>query len=182
MIKINLVPADILAKARQRQQTVQAAIVGGVVAVVIAGVSALHFMKARSLERQLEEAKAELNKLEVIVQKVKELEEQANKVRTRLKVIDDLDKGRPLYPVFMSEFTKAVPSGVWVKGMTTNPGGGGLRISLTASSATSEDIEKWLKDMDASGRFSGLELGAVTVIDSPKSFDFTLTGAYAPKP
>ena len=44
MIKVNLVPGEILAKARQRQLLLQAAVLGGALAVALVLISFVHWM------------------------------------------------------------------------------------------------------------------------------------------
>lgn len=183
MIKINLVPAEILAKARQKQQVVQITVIAVVAAVLIAGVSLMHFLKAGRLEAKLRENEAELAKLAVVVEKVKELERTASAVRARLKVINDLLKGRALYPFFMSDFTKTVPAAVWVKNLSTTSSGVTIKLNISAESPTSEDIAGWIKAMDQSGKFSNTEMGPVSTSegDSGKVYSFTLTTLYTAK-
>ncbi|MBI5209513.1 MAG: PilN domain-containing protein [Elusimicrobia bacterium] len=182
MIKVNLVPADILAKARQKQQLFQISVVGAAVVVVVALVSAAHFMKARNLEAELKFKQEEYKRLEAEVALVKNLEKQAAEVRKRLEVVDSLLKGRPLYPYFMSEFVKTVPPSVWVKSLSTASTATSVKITqLSAESSSSEDIRDWIGRLEATGRFTNVEIvGSVTVSESePKVFTFNLKADYA---
>lgn len=183
MIKINLVPAEILAKARQKQQMVQISAVAAVAAFLIAGFSLLHYLKAGRLEAKLRANEAELAKLAVIVEKVKELERTAGAVRARLKVINDLLKGRALYPSFMTDFARTVPAAVWIKNLATTSAGTVIKLNIAAESPTSEDIAAWIRAMDQTGKFSNTEMGAVSTTESEggKSYVFTLTTVYTAK-
>ena len=183
MIKINLVPAEILAKARQKQQVVQIGVIGALAAVLIAGASMMHFFKASRLEAQLHRNEAELAKLAVIVEKVKELERTAAAVRARLKVINDLLKGRSLYPYFMSDFAATVPAGVWITNLSTSSGGMVIKLNIGATSPTSEDIAAWIRAMEKTGKFSNIEMGGVSVaeVEGVKSYIFTLTTVFTAK-
>lgn len=183
MTKINLVPAEILAKARQKQQTLQAAVIGAMVLALLLLASAGHFFRLKRLESQLASREATLKKLEVIVAKVEELERQAAAVRARLNVVNDLLKGRSLYPVFMSDFVKSVPPGVRVKSLNTVGGGssvGPVKLTMTAEAISDEDIAAWVKRMEVSGRFSAAELGAITSSSTDRLFSFSLTVVYTP--
>ena len=181
MIKINLVPAEILSKARQKQQMMQVA-AGGVAVLVIVGlISAVHWFQLGRLESQLADGQGRLKKLEVIVAKVEELERTAAAVRARLGVITDLLKGRPLYPYFMSDFVRSVPPGIRVKTLSTAGGGssaGPLKLTMAAESRSNTDIAAWVKKMEESGKFSAIELGPVTSLTG--GFSFTLTSVYTP--
>ena len=185
MIKINLVPSDLLDKARQRQQTLQVAAVAVVFAVGVAGLSAVHLFKAQRLESELVTVKAEMKRWQEKLDKLNDLQRKTDEVKARIKVISDLRTGRPLYPLFMSDFVRAVPPGVWVKSLqVSNLPNLSLKLNISADSSTSEDIMGWIKNMADGGKFSVMEMGGVSVavnVDGTKSYSFTLTGTYASK-
>lgn len=181
MIKINLVPAEILAKAKQKQQILQASAAGVVVLLVLAAVSFAHYWKLDRLEHQFAYDQGELKKLQVVVDKVTALEKTKADLKSHLDVIDNLLKGRPLYPYFMADFVRSVPAGVHVKDMSTTGGGSTaspVKLKVSAEARTEQDIASWTKKMADSGRFSGVELGPVML--GEKGFSFSLTSTYTP--
>ena len=101
-------------------------------------------------------------------------------------VINDLLKGRHLYPYFMSDFVRSVPLGVKVKSLTTTGGGssvGSLKLNMSAEARANADIAEWVKKMEDSGKFGGVELGPVSSSGSEgadKIYSFTLTSVYTP--
>src|SRR5665213_3619019 len=119
MIKVNLVPAEILAKARQRQLLLQAAVLGGLLGVVLVVISLLHWAGLYRLQNDYNYKESELKRLGPLVAQVEELEKANEAVRARLSVIESLLKGRAFYPLFMSEFARTVPGGVKVNSLTT---------------------------------------------------------------
>ena len=180
MIKINLVPAEILAKAKQRQLLLQGAVLGSLMALVLVVVSFGHWYGKHTLEITLAADEAELKRLDRVVKQVEELEKAAAAVRARLSVIEDLLLGRAYYPVFMSEFARSVPAGVRVNSMATStvtPGTVKLVISAIANS--NEDIAAWVKTMEKNAKFASIELGAVSA--SGPSYTFGLTATYTSK-
>ncbi|MCR4296327.1 MAG: PilN domain-containing protein, partial [Elusimicrobia bacterium] len=180
MIKINLVPSEILAKAKQRQLLLQASVVGGLLALILVVVSVGHWYGKHALEIELTVNEAELKRLDAVVKQVEELEKAAAAVRARLNVIEDLLLGRTFYPVFMSEFARSVPGGVRVNSMSTaatTPGTVKLVISAVANS--NEDIAAWVKTLEKNAKFSLIELGPVTAAGS--SFNFALSASYTSK-
>lgn len=183
-IRVNLVPAEILAKAAQKEQMIQVGIVATLVAMLIALVSLGHWYRLVRLESQLSDGQAKLKKLEVIVQKVEELERTAAAVRARLNVITDLLKGRPVYPRFMDDFARSVPGGVRIKSLTTTGGGSSaapLKLTMEAEARSNEDIAGWIKTLEATGRFTKVELGPVSAsAGAEKLFSFSLTSVYTP--
>lgn len=181
MIKINLVPSELLAKARQKQQNIQIGIVSALVVLMLLSITAAHWHKAVRLETELKTAKEELKRLQAIVDLVQELERQVAAVKSRLKVITDLDKIRPLYPVFMSDFTETVPSGVWVKNLaTTGASSNSLSLKIGADARSSEDIAGWIRALVATQKFSDPILGPVS-ISADKMLTFSLSTTYSAK-
>lgn len=183
-IRINLVPSEILARAAQKQHVFQAAVVGVILAIFLVIASSAHYFTLARLESVLAYDEGELKKLEVIVAKVEELERTAAAVRSRLGVITDLLKGRPLYAYFMSDLVRTVPLGVRIHALQTQGGGSGaapLKLSMTADARTNEDIAAWVRQMESAGKFSGIEMGPVTSIGDEGGYNFTLKATYTPQ-
>ena len=178
MIKVNLVPAEILAKARQRQLAMQASVLGGVLAVMLVFVSLFHWYGLARLKGRLAENELEFQRLSEIVKRVEDLEKAAAAVRARLGVVEGLLKGRSFYPIFMSDFARSVPSGVRVASMQTvmQPNNGGVRLTVNAIANTNDDIANWVKGMEKHGRFSTVELGAISA--NQQQFSFSMTALY----
>lgn len=176
MIKVNLVPSELLLKAKQRQLLLQAAVLGGLMGLVLVIVSFGHWYGKHALEITLAADEAELKRLDRVVKQVEELEKAAAAVRARLSVIEDLLLGRAYYPVFMSEFARSVPAGVRVVSMTTSSSGAGaIRLAITAVANTNEDIAAWVKTLEKNAKFGLIELGAVTALGTSYSFGITTT-------
>ncbi len=183
MIKINLVPGDILAKAQQRQKALQLGLAGAAAAFLIVLASLGFLARLHHLQSQLAADQVELKRLDTVVAKVKEEEALAAQLRARLKVIDDLDCGRRAYPYFMSDFVRSVPAGVRVKSLDTTGGGSQLKLSISAEARTNDDIRAWVRRMEEMGRFTSIELGVVTTQESAVGSlrSFTLTAAHTPQ-
>lgn len=181
MIKVNLVPAEILAKARQRHLTFQAALVGGALAVVLVLISVQHWFGLYRVENDFRYKESQLQKLGAIVAQVEDLERASAAVRARLGVIEDLLKGRAFYPLFMSEFARTVPAGVRVTQLSTaSQPNSTLRLSISAVAVTGDDVAAWMRTLEKNGHFSGVELGPVGM-SGPRQFNFTITTMYTLK-
>lgn len=181
MIKINLVPREILDKEVQRLRAVQAGAAGAVVLVLLLLLSAAHWWRSVSLNNLLTERELEYKKLEEIVKKVEELEHTAQALRSRLQVVTDLLKGRPLYPYFMMDMSSSLPPSVWLKQLETATGTGNqLSVKTQAVSLSSEGISEWMRSLVKSGRFSEPGLSAITVSDTGtgKQHNFSLSTSY----
>ncbi|MDX6770446.1 MAG: PilN domain-containing protein [Elusimicrobiota bacterium] len=181
MIKVNLVPADILAKAAQRQLLLQISVIGALLLLLLTGLSAGHFYGKYRLEQDLAYNEAELKRLSAIVAQVEELEKAAAAVRARLNVIEDLLRGRAFYPIFMSEFARTVPPGVRVTNMrTTSQPASALKLDIAATANTNEDIAAWVRTLETNPRFASVELGPVSS-SGVRGYSFSITTVYTQK-
>lgn len=185
MIKVNLVPADILAKAAQRQLLLQVSAVGALLLVVMTLVSAGHFYGKYRLEQDLAYNEAELKRLSKIVEQVENLEKAAAAVRARLNVIEDLLRGRAFYPVFMSDFARSVPPGVKVTNLrTVSAPNSTLTLDIAATANSNEDIAAWVRGLEGNTRFASVELGAISSsggTGASRQFTFTIKTVYNQK-
>ncbi len=180
MIKVNLVPAELLSKAKQRQLLLQGAVLGSLMALVLVVVSFGHWYGKHTLEITLAADEGELKRLDRIVKQVEELEKAAAAVRARLNVIEDLLLGRAYYPIFMSEFAKSVPPGIKVNTMNTGASSPGtIKLSINAAANSNEDIAAWVKTLEKNTKFGSIELGAVNA--SGTTFGFVMTATYTSK-
>ncbi|MFA6029926.1 MAG: PilN domain-containing protein [Elusimicrobiota bacterium] len=183
MIRVNLVPQEILDREVAQLRTKQAAVLGAVLAVILAAVSVLHFWRAVSLESQYKIDKAELDRLQKIVAQVEELERTAAQVRARLNVIVDLMKYRTLYPRFMEDLVKTLPSGVTLTGLSTVGDQKGLMVTMTCRSLSSDDVAAILRAFEGSDRFKEPVLtGGISISGLGGESSFSMTVKYAPQP
>jgi Tfp pilus assembly protein PilN len=180
MIKINLVPAEILAKARQRQLILQAAFVGGVLGVVVVLISIVHWAGLHGLQNEYKVKESKLQVLKAVVAQVEDLERASEAVRSRLGVIESLLKGRAFYPMFMSEFARTVPGGVKVTQLsTTSQAGGSVKLAIGATADTSDDVANWMRTLEKNNHFDKVELGPVSA--NGKQYNFTIATVYTLK-
>lgn len=181
MIRVNLVPQEILNKEAQRQQAIQFGIVAGFLVVILAGISFSHYYANAKVQQELTTKKDQLKKLEKIVKQVEALETQARAVRARLNVIKDLLKARELYPRFMTEVLKTFPAGVWITNMGTSQSGTGLAVSMSSKARAPEDVSEWLRILAASELFSAPTIGAIGMNPATGEQSFSMSVLYQPK-
>ncbi len=180
MIRVNLVPGEILAKARQRQLLLQAGLVGGIFGVIVVLISFVHWVGLHRLQSDYSYKESKLRELGAIVAKVEELEKASDAVRARLGVIESLLKGRAFYPLFMSEFARTVPGGVRVTALSTaSQPNGGMKLAISAVANTNDDVANWMRILERNDHFANVELGPVTA--NGRQFNFTLATVYTLK-
>jgi len=180
MIRINLVPQEILEREIHRQRAIQFGVVITTFSLMIAMVSLWHYTRSISLSKDLKKQQGELDKLQSIVQRVEQLEQTAAAVRARLQVMQDLLFGRPLYPYFMEDLLATFPPGLWLTNLGTTTEGNTLKVAMGARARASEDVSKWLRTLDASRKFSGATIGAIS-IDADRVHNFNMNLKYTPE-
>jgi type IV pilus assembly protein PilN len=184
MIKVNLVPADILAKAQQRQRLLQIGLACGAAVLVIAVISMGFWLHLQRLQARLKADKAHYEDLKKVVKIVEDDKSQKAELEKRLGVIVGLDRGRRTYPYFMSDFVRSVPESVRVLTLNTSGGGGSaLKLTMTAEARSTDDIALWIHTLEGLGKFSNIEMGAVNAKESPDGTmqGFSLTTVYTPQ-
>ncbi len=182
MIKVNLVPPELLARARQRQLIMQASAGGSVMVVVLAIASVIHWAGLFRLQNEYRYDQASLNKLKAVVSQVEDLEKSAAAVHARLDVIVSLVKGRAFYPLFMSEFAKTVPGPVRVTQLTTiSQNSSSIKLTINAVAQGSDDIATWMRTLQSDPNFQNVELGAVNGGGIGGQYTFTISAAYSRK-
>ena len=179
MIKINLVPGEILAKARQRQLLLQASLVGGVLGVVLVLIALMHWAGLYRLQNDFKYKQSKLQELQPIVAQVEDLEKESEAVRARLGVIESLLKGRAFYPLFMSEFARTVPAGVKITQLTTTSQPDAVKLAISATADTNDDVAGWMRTLEKNSRFANVELGPVAA--AGLKYSFTITTLYTLK-
>lgn len=183
MIKVNLVPRELLDREVQKQRILQGAVLAGVAAIGVLCISASHWYQATKFEAQLAELNKEHDKLAKIVAQVEELERTAQAVKTRLTVITGLLKGRALYPFFMIDLMASMPPGVWLTSLNTSAKEpNGLTVTIANASANSSDgVSQWLRNFEKSTLFVEAKLsGAVNVqeVGDVKEYKFSIVTEY----
>lgn len=179
MIKVNLVPQEILDKEIQRQRALQASLAGVLIVLILAGVSFSHYRKKAVSERMLSEQKEKLKTLQAIVDQVNAFEAQAAAVRARLGVMNDLLKSRELYPRFMVDIIESFPDGVWIGGLTTTSKNAGLDLTMPAFASSTRDVTTWLRTLEESKLFTGAKISPI-LIDAKGKHSFTMQMHYIP--
>ncbi|MFC1679866.1 PilN domain-containing protein [Elusimicrobiota bacterium] len=162
MIRINLVPPDILDEEVKKRRLVQFGIVAGFLGIIFAGFSFWHYYRGVKLDKQLAVLQAKYKTLEAIVKKVEDAESKARAVRARLEVMNSLDRARPFYPTFMTELLKHIVDGVWLDALNVSGGAGTLSLNMNATALSVRSVTNWLRTLEKSETFSGPKLGALS--------------------
>src|SRR5262249_42386015 len=132
MIKINLVPHEILAHERQRQRVLQLGVVASASVLLVFGISAWHYRQGVKAAAVLAATDKEYKeKWADIGAKLDKRKADVEALKTRLGVITDLLKGRAMYPHFMVDVGKTMPNDAWVTAIGTTRDSGKNQLKVT---------------------------------------------------
>lgn len=179
MIKVNLVPQEILDKELQKQRLAQVSVAAGCLALIFACVSFSHYYKEVKLEARRVETEAEFKRLEAIVKQVEELEAKARAVKGRLDVIRDLLTARSFYPQFMGRLLEIIGDGIWIDSLSVAGGGAELAVSLQCQAVSSDAATKWLRSLQGAAHFKEPSMGALK-IEQDGTVKFPMSLKYKP--
>jgi len=184
MIKINLVPQDVLDREVQKQRIAQVGVVAGVVVVLLAGVSYAHWHAKVTLQAELKVAQAEMEKLKDAKNKLDLAKRRQEDVKRRRGILQELLSSRKLYPVFMSDMIDVLPSAVWIEALDSkNTSLESLDLSISALAQRPEDVAGWLRALNSTstgtfktrGQFSAAVLGAdITISELQNKFSLKM--------
>lgn len=182
MIKINLVPADFLAKQKQQHRILQVAVVAVIFLVIMAGISFMHMSKAKNIEATLAEREQRLSQLQAVIQQVKLLEKERKLVTAHLNAITGLAKIRLIYTYFLQDLVRSLPGGIRILSLkTTTRDAKTLDFSIPAISRSAEDLSQWVRTLNNSkDKYKNVELGGISIADTAtgKTFKFPIKATY----
>lgn len=176
MIRINLLPPEIHVAEVRRQMSIAGGALGGLVVLGLMGFWASLFVKGKQLEKDLVQANEELRKYQAIVDKVNELEATRNQLQARRDVIQQLLKGRLVYPKFFEDFMSLIPSEIWISSLNTSTqADGSLGVTVSAQSLSNYAIADWLTNLHGSPLCSKVILGSISATESSETAPAMLT-------
>lgn len=180
MIKVNLVPDDILAAEKQKELVYKVGAVGVLVAIAFAGVSFWHYNRKVTLEKELVAKKAEFEKLKHFKKKLSNARKKQKRVKQRLQVIRGIIADRELFPRFMQDMIDVIPRGIYVTKLKVTEGKKYV-ISLNGVATKPGQITDWLRVLESStptikmnGTFANPKVGSVNLKGNKNTFPLTM--------
>jgi type IV pilus assembly protein PilN len=162
MIRINLLPVR---AAKKKQAGIHQVVLMGVlillVAVVMVMVVTVHKAERAKLEKEIVRTRDELQKLEQIIGEVNQYSATKAMLESKLKVIEDLKKGRTGPVKVLDEMAQKIPKKVWLVKMEEKD----KLLQIAGEAATDEDIAAFMQDLQKSPYFQGLRLKYTKIAD-----------------
>lgn len=174
MIRINLLPV----KAAQRKEMLKGQLIVVVLALIVtAGLcSAAHMYVAGEVEERqarIDQKQAEISRLKKKIGEVNQFKKRQKALRAKLDVLDQLKAARvgPLY--ILDALYEALPDKLWLSKFQASSG----RASISGVGVNEETVALFMKNLEASAFFEGVELKVTKQIVQNKikfqQFDLT---------
>ena len=155
MIKINLLPVR---EERRRMGARQEQLLIALVLILVGlGVFYWHSStnnKIKDLQKQISQADQEIKRLSKIVKQVEKFKKDKKTLEGKISVIDELKTHRQVQVHYMDEFNKALPEQVWIDFYQQK----GDAIVIRGKSLSTEDIASFMRNLEGSDYFRGVEL------------------------
>src|SRR3989339_1010887 len=183
MIKVTLLPSELIRKEERREIFVIACIA----VAILFGLGMLRYtMKIayyRNLQVRIGNTQQELNRYESIVRQVEALQATKAVLETKKNVISSLMAWRVIYPVFMEEILQLLPANIWFASLTTqSQAEGRMTATLNALALDNYSIADLITSLSSNLNFSNVEVGAITTGgDKNPSSSFKLDFVYQKK-
>ncbi len=183
MIRINLLPVrEIEAKFGRRQEFILAGLFVGLTIVLILGVYLFQSTRLSSLKNDFAQLRKEVEVLNAQVKGMEGIEKRIGVLKSKIKVIEDLNKKKTGPVRVMENLSSATPSRLWLTQFKETGGA----LSLNGLAVDNQTIAEFLKALSSSVYFNNVELVETTQIqqgDIPlKKFSIRSDLLYQPPP
>lgn len=155
MIRINLLPVRQTQKRQSVQQQLLIAL--GVLIVTVLGCTIWTAAVSSTADKKrqiVNEKNAELTKLNKIIGEVNEFTEKKKELEEKLKVIDDLRKGKTGPVKALDDMASTIPNRVWLTEVKETNGS----VVIKGEALDAEDVSAFMKALQRSKYFSGVSL------------------------
>lgn len=173
MTRINLLPW----RERQRKELQRqfASVAAGAFLLMGAVILYIHLHMAALIDGQNsrnEFLNKEIAVVEEKIKEIKDLEDEKQKLLTRMDVIQQLQTRRPEIVHLFDEFVRRVPEGVYLTGITQS----GVKIEVSGVAQSNATVSSFMRSLDESEWLSDpkLEVIEANIKDRIRTSTFTL--------
>lgn len=174
MIRINLLPV----KAAQKKEMLQGQLMVVVLALIVTlGLCGAAYMyvagEVEDRQARIDQKQSEILRLKKKIGEVNQFKKRQKALRAKLDVLEKLKAARigPLY--IMDALYEAMPDKLWLSKVQAKPG----RATISGVGVNEETVALFMKNLEASDFFSGVELKVTKQITQAKikfqKFDLT---------
>jgi type IV pilus assembly protein PilN len=163
MIRINLLPVR-QSKKRETVQQQLLAFAGVIIGTVIGCIvwTAYNSNLASERKEQIAERRKELQQLDKIIGEVNEFTNKKKELEEKLKIIDDLKKGKTGPVRALDDLATEIPNRVWLTKVEEKSSS----VTLEGTAVDHEDVSAFMKALQKSKYFRNVVLNFSKQIDS----------------
>lgn len=162
MARINLLPwREELRRERQRQFMLSSLMttVLGIVLVFLVGLVFDQRINHQDVRNQM--IQAEINRLELRIRRINELEQTRARLLSRKAIIEDLQASRSMTVELLDKMAKSIPVGVTLNTVRQQ----GTNVTFSGYSQSNARVSAYLQSLDASDLFRDPDLRVVRASD-----------------
>lgn len=188
MIKINLLPTVREVKKRETIRQQMAVVIGAVVIelVFIGYLNATINGQIKRTKDNMTKTRNEIKKLEEIIKEVKDIEKRRNELEAKLKVIENLEKGRVASVIILDELSKVIPEKMWITDFKESQN----NLSLKGVALNNQTVADFIQNLEKSEIFQNIAFGSSNQVTKEKyklvefdiSFRAKVPGTEPPEP
>jgi type IV pilus assembly protein PilN len=166
MARINLLPWREEAR-RERQRQFMYSLIGTLVlgAILILIIGLFFDQRISHQEARNQQIQIEINRLQMRIDRIKELETTRDRLLSRKQVIESLQASRSLTVELLDRLALTIPVGVTLKTVRQQ----GKTLTLMGSSQSNARVSAYLQSLERSELFVKPELQYVRAADRPES-------------
>lgn len=175
MAKINLLPWREERRQERQRQFAMSALLTAITGVVIVFLVSLAFDRAINQQNARNQTiQSEINRLQVQIRRIAELEETRARLLSRKQIIEELQASRSLTVEMLDQLAKTIPMGVTLNSISQQ----GMNLRLAGTSQSNARVSAYLQSLADNELFVDPDLGFVRAADEPENsqepFDFSL--------
>jgi len=166
MARINLLPWREEAR-RERQRQFMYSLMGTLVlgAILILIVGLFFDQQISHQEARNQQIQVEINRLQIRIDKIAELEKTRSRLLSRKQVIESLQASRSLTVELLDRLAMSIPVGVTLQTVRQQ----GANLTLMGSSQSNARVSAYLQSLEAMGLFVKPQLQYVRAAQKPQS-------------
>lgn len=182
MIRINLLPVKQLqAEVTRRREIIVGSVVFGCALLLLLGTYLYQSYQLTQTENELASLRTELKALNAKVKEVADLQIKIKDLRGKQKIIEDLNHKKSGPVLVMASLSLATPASLWLTDLSESGGS----VTMNGLAADNETVANFMKALEASKHFTGIELIETTRGSGPtanlKKFAIKTRVVYRPQ-
>ena len=147
MARINLLPWREEQRNQRKQEYLSIVGICAVGALLVWGAVHWHFNERIDYQEQRNEfLQAEISRLDIKIEQIRELEKEKERLLARMKAIETLQKSRPIIVHIFDELVNSLPDGVYLKEISQ----AGAKITIKGVAQSNARVSNYMRNVEKS--------------------------------